>query len=241
MFAWIEASTVSGIAFGICDVISQCGERIHRNVKRQQKQEQELQEQQEKEKELNKQDDGTNTNVEKPITVGIDAPSALEEFSWFRLARFSALGACYGPVLFQYYRVLDVYFHGQVWPKILIGAFVYNPTMLTLYISVNQVIKDKGSLQNVGKAMKEQFPSVVMTGALYWFTIDWVNFTYIPVEHQVAFTRSFGILFDIYLTFASNGRNIEAVEDTTTTTTTTTERTEEIVDESKHVTEVKSA
>ena len=194
MFAWIEASAVSGVAFGLSDIIAQCGERMSRRMKKRRP-----------------SAPATPTASEEPHasppSPPLDETVTTQELDYFRLARFTGIGALYGPCLYYYYRLLEKYFPGNVWAKILIGAVFYNPIVLSLYISLNQVIKDRGAVNNVWITLKDQFPRIVIAGTGYWLVIDFINFSYVPVVHQVLVTRACGILFDIYLTHASNRRS----------------------------------
>ena len=82
---------------------------------------------------------------------------------------------------------------------------VFSPLTNAGFILCNNMLRSK-PLDYTVTQIREDVPSIVLTGYMIWFPTHFFLFTVIPLRHRVFFSNFVSVLWTCYLTNVSNAR-----------------------------------
>jgi len=138
----------------------------------------------------------------------------LEALNVERLARSGAWGLLfYGPYQHWWYRFLAANLPGKGTANFLLkvaaNQFVLAPVVLCSVFAWNLALTGKAD-EIAGKIKSDLWPTMVR-GWAFWVPAASINFWVIPLQHQVVYMSSCGIVWTTYLSLTSNINVSEAL------------------------------
>eukprot|EP01006_Ploeotia_vitrea_P001065 TRINITY_DN104141_c0_g1_i1.p1 TRINITY_DN104141_c0_g1~~TRINITY_DN104141_c0_g1_i1.p1 ORF type:complete len:248 (-),score=32.30 TRINITY_DN104141_c0_g1_i1:42-785(-) len=129
-------------------------------------------------------------------------------YSAKRTARFvTVVGLVAGTSSFEFTRFLNHALpsvsYGTVATKTVLDLCVYTPVIGTVVMGLNSALAGNGS-SYTSKKLATDLPKAYMAAVLFWSPVNAVKFSVIPPHLQVAFTRFFGVLWDITFSYYVN-------------------------------------
>lgn len=132
------------------------------------------------------------------------------DFDYGRTFRFTALGFVYvSPVLRKWVNKLDSLVSKNQsdikrgFKKMCLNQFIFSPpfnmTIAYLVPFLNGIKHDQ-----IIEQLSESYYPILRNNFVLWAPAQMINFTYIPVQHQVLYTQSVALLWNTYLSWIIN-------------------------------------
>eukprot|EP00873_Tetraselmis_striata_P015381 jgi/Tetstr1/435645/TSEL_024545.t1 len=136
-----------------------------------------------------------------------DTPERQRPFALERTLRMGSWGLCfYGPYQNWWYPLLDRRFGAKttanfLW-KVLLNQVALGPVVgLSVF---TWTLATQGKFDEIpGKIQRDLVPTMV-NGWKFWVPAACVNFKFVPLQYQVLYMSTCGLLWTGYLSFASN-------------------------------------
>lgn len=128
-------------------------------------------------------------------------------YNWNRVFKQASFGFLFTPYIhFQFNIIIPKYIargNFQIW-KIVLYNQIVNSTIFSFsfftYINILNGMSIDSALQDT----LLKLPSTLSTAWKVWPFIQYINFTYIPIAYRVIFNNSFGVIWNIYLSYVQN-------------------------------------
>ena len=125
--------------------------------------------------------------------------------SYKRTIQYFCVGAIYvGPVLTIWYKILHKYvgtegkFYGL--KKMAIDQFGFAPFGIAGFV-ISTAVFQGNSLQETKRKLKEVYPAILKANYTIWPAVQLVNFTLMPLQYQVLYQQTIGLLWNTYICY----------------------------------------
>lgn len=106
-------------------------------------------------------------------------------------------GLTNGLCLTKWYKFIDVFFKGKIFPKIIADQLVYSPLSISFFLITTN--KDNCSLNGYRSRVNERFIDIWKSDCCVWPVTNYLNFKYIPVYKQPIFTSGIDLAWNTYI------------------------------------------
>lgn len=135
----------------------------------------------------------------------------VKDYELIRSARFFALGTCFvGPVLKNWYGVLEKFIGSgtkkQGFKKVLTDQGCFVPIFGACFLSINAAMAGKNTAQ-IKNEVSSLYKEVLIANYMVWPWVQLVNFTFVPLHHQVLVVQVFALFWNTYLAYTTNKNN----------------------------------
>jgi len=133
---------------------------------------------------------------------------SLKEYEFSRSLRFASLGLfLVGPTLRVWYGVLDRRI-GSVGRfaalrKVAVDQLAFNPCFTAVFLTVNGLTQGL-ELQKVRDNIQRDYVDIMLAAWSVWPAVQVVNFTWVPLRHQVLTVQTFALFWNTYLAWKTN-------------------------------------
>lgn len=136
------------------------------------------------------------------------AQSNSDSYDLVRTLRMAGYGLLVlGPSLHFWFNFMSKVFPKRdvitTFKKILMGQFLYGPTMTVVFFSLNARLQGENTTEILSRLKRDLLPTMV-NGVMYWPMCDFITFKFIPVHLQPLVSNSFSYLWTIYMTYMAN-------------------------------------
>lgn len=126
-----------------------------------------------------------------------------KEYSIQRTAKFVCLGfGLVGPTLSTWYRTLSKFIQGggrkSAVKKMLLDQGVFAPAFLAVFLTTVNVV-DGNDFKKIQHEFQHKYVDILMTNYKIWPLVQVVNFTFVPLKHQVLLVQAVAIIWNAYL------------------------------------------
>ncbi|KAF2367515.1 Mpv17/PMP22 [Trinorchestia longiramus] len=140
--------------------------------------------------------------------VFIEKNHKLQQLDWKRPVRFFIIGCCVvGPALKMWYGVLDRHFGAQgrrgTIKKVLLDQGLFAPTFIVVFLTSVGLLQFK-TLQQIQDQIKRDYIDIVLAGYMVWPAVQALNFSLVPLQHQVLVVQTFALFWNTYLAWKTN-------------------------------------
>eukprot|EP01138_Halocafeteria_seosinensis_P010332 gb/GECG01010550.1/.p1 GENE.gb/GECG01010550.1/~~gb/GECG01010550.1/.p1 ORF type:complete len:256 (+),score=17.14 gb/GECG01010550.1/:1-768(+) len=133
-----------------------------------------------------------------------------KEFSLRRTVEVGSLG-CFliGPVLHCWYGFLATFIPGRSWTSILkrllMDQFIFAPTFVaTVFVYMATI---QGKADEIQERLTLYWPEAIVANWKLWIPAQMINFSLMPLHFQVIFANFVSVIWNGYLSWATN-RNL---------------------------------
>lgn len=144
----------------------------------------------------------------------------VDEYDFWRTARFTLVGTGFTPSLHIWYAYLGRRFAGTsllpTLQRLALDQLVFAPLFIPAFFSANLVLQGRPELI-MAKIRNDWVPTVIANYAV-WVPAQFINFRFVPQIHQVLFSNSVGFFWNIYMsaiTYKEETVNVAKVSDLT--------------------------
>ncbi|CAH1954105.1 unnamed protein product [Acanthoscelides obtectus] len=126
-----------------------------------------------------------------------------------RTGKFFLLGVGFvGPTLGTWYRVLasrfgDTGTFNVAVKKMALDQLVFAPSFLALFITTVS-FTDGRNWRETKQQLIHKYPDIYLTNLTIWPAVQLVNFSFIPLRHQLLLVQSVAILWNCYLSWKTH-------------------------------------
>lgn len=129
-----------------------------------------------------------------------------------RSARMGSFGLCfYGPYQYFWYRALDRAFPGRslfnFLSKVSLNQLALAPVTVTVAFAWNLALT--GRLHDLPNKLKADFVGTLQNGWKFWIPAASINFFFMPLQYQVLYMSTCGMLWTGYLSYRSSSTQAE--------------------------------
>lgn len=127
-----------------------------------------------------------------------------------RTVRSVGVGALYiAPLVTHLYNLVDKCFGPSQAPlnavkKICLFS-VFSPFTSGGFVVINSLLQRKSS-DYITHQLREDVPTIVLTGYKIWIPTHFILLTLIPLQHRVLLSNTVGVMWTCYMTHAANTR-----------------------------------
>ncbi|XP_055322121.1 mpv17-like protein 2 [Sitodiplosis mosellana] len=128
-----------------------------------------------------------------------------QTYNWNKCLRFGLYGACImGPVMYVWVRTA-----ARIWPrsdfrsslsKAITEQFTVDPTLICTFLFVMSLLEQK-TIAEANAEVRGKFVDTYKVGAIYWPTVQTINFTFVPLHNQVVCTSFFSMIWSAFLAY----------------------------------------
>lgn len=138
----------------------------------------------------------------------IEKKKGLSELDWARLGRFALLGAALvGPALHWWYgtlsRVVTLQGTAGALTRLGLDQLAFGPVFIGSFLAALGLLEGK-SVPQVKQRLRDDLPTTVCSNWILWVPANFVNFRFVPVPLQVAFSNFVALFWNTYVSFVSN-------------------------------------
>ncbi|CAH2051871.1 unnamed protein product [Thlaspi arvense] len=147
------------------------------------------------------------------------AKTSSESYDLVRTTRMGGYGLfVLGPTLHHWFNFMSRLFPKQdmitTFKKMAMGQFIYGPTMMVIFFSVNALLQGEGGSDIVAR-LKRDFLPAMLNCVMYWPICDFITFKFFPVHLQPLASNQFSYLWTIYMTYMGNREKPDAISSDT--------------------------
>ncbi|KAK8386602.1 hypothetical protein O3P69_017827 [Scylla paramamosain] len=133
---------------------------------------------------------------------------SLNEYEWRRTARFFALGTFFvAPVLTKWYGLLDHKFGSgkgiSAFKKVASDQLIFAPSFLGVFMSVLGITQGH-SIPHIQQEIKTNYKDIILVNWSVWPAVQIINFSFVPLHHQVLVVQTFALFWNTYLAWKTN-------------------------------------
>ena len=133
-----------------------------------------------------------------------------------RTARFCFLGTVLiAPAIHGWYGVLNRFLPGTdlgtIGKRLLLDQFMFTPLFVPTFMTSIWTLEGSTSERQLIDRLQATLPSVLVANWSLWIPAQAVNFRFVPSKYQVLFNNMVGLVWNTYLSFASQGKDEDAV------------------------------
>ena len=137
------------------------------------------------------------------------------EFSWARQAQIGSMGfLMLGPGLHAWYTLLARVFPGTGMAaslkRLAADQLIFAPILISSTLSFLAAVQ--GHADDIPRRLREQVPGAVLDNWKVRPLTQFVNFTFVPVQHQVLYTNCMAVIWNGYLSWSANRERASRVE-----------------------------
>ncbi|XP_031619863.1 protein sym1 isoform X2 [Contarinia nasturtii] len=128
-----------------------------------------------------------------------------QTYDWKKCLRFSLYGTLImGPTMYVWVRTANV-----IWPrsgfryslsKAITEQFTVDPTLICTFLFVMSILEQK-TIDEAKDEVRNKFIDTYKVGAIYWPTVQTINFTFVPLKNQVVCTSFFSMIWSAFLAY----------------------------------------
>ncbi|XP_031619862.1 protein sym1 isoform X1 [Contarinia nasturtii] len=109
-----------------------------------------------------------------------------------------------GPTMYVWVRTANV-----IWPrsgfryslsKAITEQFTVDPTLICTFLFVMSILEQK-TIDEAKDEVRNKFIDTYKVGAIYWPTVQTINFTFVPLKNQVVCTSFFSMIWSAFLAY----------------------------------------
>jgi Mpv17 / PMP22 family len=128
-----------------------------------------------------------------------------QDFDYHRLLKYSVVGGfLVGPVLHYWYGFVGVRIPGNTLRvtlmRLAIDQLVFSPCFTACFVASLTIMNREPVMQKLNQDLFH----IVQAGWVVWTPMMFINFKFVPSKYQVLFSNSIGLIWNIYLSKASN-------------------------------------
>lgn len=127
--------------------------------------------------------------------------------NFVRTARMGLVGVMIAPVLRTWFLALDRIVPGTAktagFKKMLLDQGLFAPFMICFFFGVTETLAGKRPYE-IKKFLKERYLETMITNYKIWPLVQTLNFTFIPIQHRIAFVQLVAIFWNSYLSWMAN-------------------------------------
>ena len=129
------------------------------------------------------------------------------DHEFIRTARMGVVGLTIGPVLRTWFLTLDRIIPATTkfvsLKKVLLDQSLFAPFMICLFFGVTETLAGRKPYQ-IKETLQESYPETLLTNYKIWPLAQIVNFTFVPIQHRVAYVQIVAIFWNAYLSWMTN-------------------------------------
>ncbi|KAG0714259.1 Protein Mpv17 [Chionoecetes opilio] len=132
----------------------------------------------------------------------------VSEYEWRRTARFFALGSFFvAPVLTRWYGFLDRKLGSgkgiTALKKVAFDQGIFAPSFLGVFMCVLGVSQGH-SIPHIQQEIKTNYKDIILVNWSVWPAVQIINFSFVPLHHQVLVVQVFALFWNTYLAWKTN-------------------------------------
>ena len=124
-----------------------------------------------------------------------------------RTARMGVVGLIIGPVFRTWYLTLDRLVPGAAktagFKKMLLDQALFAPCMICFFFGVTETLAGKKPSE-IKEMLQERYLETMVTNYKIWPLAQTINFTFVPIQHQVGFVQIVAIFWNAYMSWMTN-------------------------------------
>ncbi|XP_055371416.1 mpv17-like protein [Condylostylus longicornis] len=129
----------------------------------------------------------------------------IENVDWIRCLKYSIYGGFYtAPTVYAWIRIAQAVFPKNTLQAGIQKAFVdqisYGPFAIASFYTGMSLLEGK-TFDEALKELQTKFFSTWKVGAPVWFTLQTINFAYVPQKHRVVYISFFSLLWSTFLAY----------------------------------------
>jgi len=130
------------------------------------------------------------------------------EYDVGRTLRFASLGLfLVGPTLRVWYGVLErrLGASGRLAPfkKVAVDQLAFNPVFTSVFLTANGLSQGLQWPQ-LKDNIKRDYVDIILAGWTVWPAVQIINFSFVPLRHQVLTVQTFALFWNTYLAWKTN-------------------------------------
>ncbi|XP_050728735.1 protein Mpv17-like [Eriocheir sinensis] len=130
------------------------------------------------------------------------------EYEWQRTARFFALGTfLVAPILSRWYGFLDQKLGSRkrisAFKKVALDQGIFAPSFLGVFMCVLGGSQGH-SMAQIEQEIKTNYKDILLVNWSVWPAVQIINFSFIPLHHQVLVVQVFALFWNTYLAWKTN-------------------------------------
>ena len=117
------------------------------------------------------------------------------------------VGLIIGPVFRTWYLTLDRLVPGAAktagFKKMLLDQALFAPCMICFFFGVTETLAGKKPSE-IKEMLQERYLETMVTNYKIWPLAQTINFTFVPIQHQVGFVQIVAIFWNAYMSWMTN-------------------------------------
>lgn len=128
----------------------------------------------------------------------------------FRMGSFGLL--LYGPYQHYWYNALDGALPARTLTNFALKVFMNQACLAPVVVAgvFTWNLGLQGKLESLSSKCKRDFVPTLVTGWKFWVPAATVNFTMIPLQHQVLYMSACGVIWTAFLSYSSSSSSTES-------------------------------
>jgi hypothetical protein len=137
---------------------------------------------------------------------------SFEDFNVRRSFNFALIGGLYiGPVLHYWYGYLFRKFPQQTATgaiqRLLADQFLFAPPFIPVFYAL--MLGLEGRISELQPLLRKQYIETLVNNWQLWIPAQFLNFRFVPVQHQVVFTNTVALAWNSWLSWSSHRRGTD--------------------------------
>nr|CAH7738445.1 unnamed protein product [Callosobruchus chinensis] len=139
----------------------------------------------------------------------IEEQTPAKKFDARRTAKFFLLGVGFvGPTIGTWYRILACHLGDAgtisiAVKKVAIDQLVFAPCFLALFVATVSTL-DGRNWNETKKQLTHKYTDIYLTNLTIWPAVQLINFSFVPLRHQVLLVQSVAIVWNCYLSWKTH-------------------------------------